>query len=84
MPKSVNITKAQLMKIVQKLAKTQTLSQLDKNEIMYEKDVLQLLNISKNTLAKYRKLGYFRFIKLGGTIIYLKSIFLEDLKKQYQ
>ena len=52
---------------------------LDKDSILKDQDICQLLTISVKTLRKFRNEKLISYIKLGGTYYYYKPIFILDL-----
>lgn len=50
-----------------------------RQDLIPEQDVVELLQVSSRTMRTYRKKRYFHFIKLEGSIFYLRSIFYIDM-----
>lgn len=78
------ITEAQVQEWIQDL---QTLHEqlligtlsFSRQDLIPEQDVVELLQVSSRTMRTYRKKRYFHFIKLEGSIFYLRSIFYIDM-----
>lgn len=54
---------------------------IQKDMLLSEIEVCQILQISPRTLRKYRHEHFFRYIKLHGRIYFLKVMFYLDLLK---
>lgn len=50
-----------------------------RQDLIPEQDVVELLQVSSRTMRTYRKKRYFHFIKLEGSIFYLRYIFYIDM-----
>ena len=50
-----------------------------RQDLIPEQDVVELLQVSSRTMRTYRKKRYFHFIKLEGSVFYLRSIFYIDM-----
>ena len=78
------ITEAQVQEWIQNL---QTLHEqlligtlsFSRQDLIPEQDVVELLQVSSRTMRTYRKKRYFHFIKLEGSVFYLRSIFYIDM-----
>ncbi len=78
------ITEAQVQEWIQDL---QTLHEqlligtlsFSRQDLIPEQDVVELLQVSSRTMRTYRKKRYFHFIKLEGSVFYLRSIFYIDM-----
>jgi len=54
---------------------------LDKEHLLEEAEVCKLLNVTPRTILTYRKQRYFRYIKIGGRVYYIKFLLFLDLLK---
>ena len=50
-----------------------------RHDLIPEQDVVELLQVSSRTMRTYRKKSYFHFIKLEGSIFYLRYVFYIDM-----
>lgn len=71
------------MQIQQLISENNTFFQEHHNyvEILEETEAADLLRVSMRTMRRYRNKNYFHVLKLDGRILYIKDIFVNDLRK---
>lgn len=50
-----------------------------RHDFIPEQDIVEILQVSSRTMRTYRKKSYFHFIKLEGSIFYLRYVFYIDM-----
>lgn len=74
-----------LMKRLDALQKELSVKQKNPKEVIFDsQEIMQLLNISKSTLQKYRDDGCIGFSQVSGKFFYRQSDINEMIEKNYK